>query len=72
MLCVTLDPSDDEGDRRSIFLIGEFGDADDQPLSVEVVGDLFSTDFGISYKGAYAEITPLEAPPELILADSFE
>lgn len=70
VLCATFDPSDDEGDRRSILLIGEFGDAEDQPLLVEVVGDLFSTDFSISYRGAYAEVIPLEAPPALILAES--
>lgn len=69
VLCATFDPSDDPGDRRSILLVGEFGDADDQPVSVEVAGDIWSTDFSLSYKGAYADMIPLEAPPALILAE---
>lgn len=69
VFCATFDPSDDVGDRRSILLVGEFGDADDQPASVEVVGDIWSTDFRLSYQGAYADIIPLEAPPGLILAE---
>jgi hypothetical protein len=69
VLCATFDPSDDIGDRRSILLIGEFGNAEDQPVSVEVVGDIWSTDFSVSYQGAYADIIPLEAPPALILAE---
>jgi hypothetical protein len=69
VLCATFDPSDDIGDRRSILLVGEFGDAENQPVSVEVVGDIWSTDFSLSYRGAYAEMIPLEAPPALILAE---
>jgi len=69
VLCATFDPSDDIGDRRSILLVGEFGDADDQPALVEVVGDIWSTDFSLSYQGAYIDIIPLEAPPSLILAE---
>jgi hypothetical protein len=69
VLCATFDPSDDIGDRRSILLVGEFGDAQDQPLTVEVVGDVRSSDLSISYQGAFAQIIPLEAPPALILAE---
>lgn len=69
VLCATFDPSDDVGDRRSILLIGEFGDAQDQPVSVEVVGEIWSLDFTLSYQGAYVAMTPLEAPPALILAE---
>lgn len=69
VLCATFDPSDDIGDRRSILLVGEFGDAKDQPLTVEVVGDVRSTDLSISYQGAFAQVIPLEAPPALILAE---
>ncbi|MEO0974611.1 MAG: hypothetical protein AAFX85_16090, partial [Pseudomonadota bacterium] len=67
--CATFDPSDDVGDRRSILLVGEFGDAEDQPVSVEVVGEIWSLDFTLSYQGAYVAMTPLEAPPALILAE---
>ncbi|QQO54333.1 MAG: hypothetical protein N838_14280 [Thiohalocapsa sp. PB-PSB1] len=69
VFCVTFEPSDDVGDKRSILLVGDFGDADDQPASVEVVGDIWSTDFSLSYQGAYTDIIPLEAPPSLILAE---
>lgn len=69
VLCATFDPSDDIGDRRSILLVGEFGDAQDQPVSVEVVGDIWSVDFSLFYQGAFVAMTPLEAPPALILAE---
>jgi len=69
VLCATFEPSDDVGDRRSILLVGEFGNVDDQPVSVEIVGHIWSTDFSLSYQGAYAEMIPLEAPPSLILAE---
>ena len=69
VLCATFHPSDDIGDRRSILLVGEFGDAGDQPLTVEVVGDVRSTDLNISYQGAFAQIIPLEASPAMILAE---
>jgi hypothetical protein len=69
VLCATFDPSDDAGDRRSILLVGEFGDADDQPVSVEIVGDIRSLDSTLSYRRASATMTPLEAPPALILAE---
>jgi hypothetical protein len=69
VLCATFDPSDDIGDRRSILLVGEFGDAGNQPVSVEVVGEIWSTDFTVSYQGAYVDMIPLEAPPGLILAE---
>ncbi|MEO0423467.1 MAG: hypothetical protein AAF184_14115 [Pseudomonadota bacterium] len=70
VLCATFDPSDDVGDRRSILLVGEFGDGEDQPVSVEVVGEIWSLDFTVSYQGAYVAMTPLEAPPALILAET--
>lgn len=69
VVCVTLEPSDDDGEQRSILLIGEFGSLQDQPVSVEVVGDLLSRDSSINYRGASASFIPLEAPPALILAE---
>ena len=70
VLCATFDPSDDIGDRRSILLVGEFGDAGDQPVSVEVIGEIWSLDFTKSFQGAYVAMTPLEASPALILAET--
>ena len=41
--CVTLRPAQDAGELRTVLLIGEFGNADqDPPKSVHVVGDLLS------------------------------
>ena len=40
-ICVTLRPADDEGENRTVFLIGEFGNAEtDPPIRVSIVGDL--------------------------------
>lgn len=69
VLCATFFPSDDPGDRRSILLVGEFGDSEDQPASVEVVGNLWSTDLNLSYQGASSDMIPLEATPSMILAE---
>ena len=48
VLCATFDPSDDVGDRRSILLVGEFGDGEAQPVSGEVVGAIRSIHFRFS------------------------
>lgn len=69
VVCATFDPSDDVGERRSILLVGEFGNLEDQPVSVEVVGDILSKDAALNYRGASAPIIPLQAPPALILAE---
>ncbi len=72
-LCVTLRPSVDEGERRTVLLIGEFGDAhDDPPAKVEVVGDLLSdgaTGGPVSFRGTTIQVTPLDAGPSLVLAE---
>ncbi len=72
-LCVTLQPSVDEGERRTVLLIGEFGDADgDAPAKVAVVGDLLSdgaTGGPVSFRGTTVQVTPLSAGPNLVLAE---
>ena len=71
--CSTLRPAGDEGEARTVLLIGEFGDADDDPpATVRVVDDLFSD--GVmgaraNFRGAQTEVTPLEAGPFLVLAE---
>ncbi len=41
--CVTLRPAQDPGELRTVLLIGEFGNAnDDPPTSVQIVGDLLA------------------------------
>ena len=71
--CVTLRPADDAGELRTVLLIGEFGNTDeDPPKAVRVVGDLFSDGEGqerVNFRGASVEVIPLSAGPSLILAE---
>ncbi len=72
-LCVTLRPSVDQGERRTVLLIGTFGDADeDPPVRVDVVGDLLSdgaTGGPVGFLGTTVDVTHLEAGPHLVLAE---
>lgn len=69
--CVTLFPAVDLGELRTALLIGELGSAtDDPPVRVEIVGNLFSLDQTINFKGAAIDVTPLSAGPSLVLAES--
>lgn len=73
--CVTLRPAQDAGELRTVLLIGEFGNAnDDPPVSVQVVGDLLSDGAGSggvreNYRGLDMVVTPLAAGPSLVLAE---
>ena len=72
-LCSTLRPASDPGELRTVLLIGEFGDAaDDPPARVLVVGDLFSdgaTGDPVNFRGTETDVTPLDAGPSLVLAE---
>ncbi len=70
--CVTLKPAQDPGELRTVLLIGEFGDApDDPPASVRVVGDLLSDGTPlVNFRGSFTDVTPLDAGPSLVLAES--
>ena len=71
-MCVTLRPSLDAGETRTVLLIGEFGDAaDDPPVRVQVVDDLLSdgtVGAQVSFRGAESPVIPLEAGPTLVWA----
>ncbi len=67
--CVTLRPADEQGELRTALLIGEYGSASDQPVSVKIVGDLMSLDGSVNFKGARADVIPLESGPTMILAE---
>lgn len=67
--CVTLRPAAEEGERRTVLVIGEYGSKVDQPVTVEIVGDLMSIGLRTSFKGARANVIPLEAGPTLILSE---
>ena len=70
--CVTLRPAQDQGELRTVLLIGEFGDApDNPPVSVKVVGELLLDGSpAINFKGTQVHVTPLADGPSLVLAES--
>ncbi|MEM1436685.1 MAG: hypothetical protein AAGG11_21725, partial [Pseudomonadota bacterium] len=63
--CVTPAPADDPGETRTILMIGQYGGAEDPPVSVEIVGHLLSIDGQLNFRGARAAVTALEAGPTL-------
>ncbi len=74
-MCSTLRPAQDAGELRTVLLIGEFGNADDPPVKVVVVGDLISdlNEDGIdgdpvNFRGAEIEVIPLAEGPTLVWA----
>ena len=67
--CVTFDPADDPGERRTLLLVGQFGSPSDQPLFVEIVGNVWSKDWRTSFNGASASFSRLEETPALVMAE---
>jgi hypothetical protein len=67
--CLTLAPADDPGELRTALLGGEYGSIDDQPVSVEIVGNVLSLDGKVNFKGARVAVTPLEDGPTLVWAE---
>ena len=71
-MCVTLRPAGDMDENRTVLLIGEFGNADDDPpVEVLIVDDLLSdaTDIPeVNFRGTKVSVIPLDAGPEIILA----
>jgi hypothetical protein len=64
-------PANEEFELRTVLLIGEYGSyPDNQPVSVEVIGDLMSRT-GYNYKGQSIEVIPLEEGPILSYAEYF-
>ena len=59
--CATLRPAGDPGERRTVLLIGEFGNADtDPPEVVTIVEDLLSDAAEpLNFRGQSVEVTPL-------------
>ena len=72
-ICATLRPASDAGELRTVLLIGDFGDAaDDPPVRVLVVDDLFSdgvTGDRVNFRGTQTNVTPLDSGPALVLAE---
>ena len=65
VLCVTPAPAADIGELRTILTVGEFGSAEDQPVSVEIVGNLLSKDGQVNFMGATATVIALEEGPTM-------
>jgi len=68
--CLTLAPADDPGELRTVLLIGQYGSINDQPETVEIVGNVLSKDNSLNFKGASVTVTPLENGPSLVAAES--
>jgi hypothetical protein len=70
--CATLRPAGDPGERRTVLLIGEFGNAkNDPPEVVTIVEDLLSdTAAPVNFNGQSVEVTPLNEGPSMVLAES--
>lgn len=70
--CVTLRPANDAGELRTVLLIGEFGDAvNDPPAKVVVVDDLTSDGAAgerVNFRGTETPVIPLAAGPTLVWA----
>ena len=66
--CTTFSPASDAGELRTVLLAGEFGSATDQPVSVEVVGNVLSKDGSVNFAGTKVSVVPLEDGPDIALA----
>lgn len=69
IVCLTLAPADDPGELRTALLIGEYGSITDQPVRVEIVGNVLSKDRSVNFRGASGRVTPLESGPSLVWAE---
>ena len=69
LVCVTPAPAADTGEVRTILLIGEFGSPENQPIQVEIVGNLLSIDGSMNFRGNNVSVTPLEEGPALVFAE---
>jgi hypothetical protein len=71
-MCVTLRPAVDMDENRTVLLIGEFGNADDDPpVKVLIVDDVLSDtndSSQVNFRGTEVSVIPLSAGPEIILA----
>ncbi|MBC7793299.1 MAG: hypothetical protein H7Z43_06300 [Clostridia bacterium] len=72
--CASLLPANEENEDTTILLVGEFGDANDSPQAVKVIGDLLTEKIdpatGTPYnaRGTSVAVTELEAGPSLVIA----
>ena len=69
LVCVTPMPAVDEGELRTILLIGEYGSAENQPVKVDIVDNLLSIDGTINFRNSSSTVIALEDGPTLIYAE---
>ncbi|GGB57035.1 hypothetical protein GCM10011316_31420 [Roseibium aquae] len=67
--CLTMAPADDPGELRTVLLVGEFGSAKDQPIKLEIVGNILSRDETLNFKGASVAVTALEDGPTMVFSE---
>lgn len=67
--CVTLAPADDVGEARTVLVVGQYGSIDDQPISVEIIGNLLSKDGQVNFRGARSPVIALEHGPTITWAE---
>lgn len=66
--CVTPAPATDPGELRTILMIGEYGSKTDQPIRVEIVGNLHDKAGQKNFRGQSVRVIPFEEGPILVLA----
>lgn len=69
VVCLTLAPADDPGELRTALVIGQYGSLDDQPVTVDVIGNVLSLDGTVNFRGASVTATPLESGASLVWAE---
>ena len=69
IICVTLAPADDAGESRTILIVGQYGSLEDQPVSVEIIGNLLSKDGQVNFRGARSSVIALEEGPTMEWAE---
>ncbi|MEL6324452.1 MAG: hypothetical protein AAFQ84_09525 [Pseudomonadota bacterium] len=67
--CLTLAPADDPGELRTALLAGNYGSLDNQPVTIEITGNVLSLDQSVNFKGAKVNATPLEDGPTIVWAE---
>lgn len=70
-ICATLVPSNEEDEDRTVLLIGEFGDSNQNPVSVELIGTLGREGTPSAFPTeTFSPVTVLSAGPSLVCAET--
>ena len=69
LVCVTPAPADDSGEERTILLVGQYGNPEDPPAMVEIVGNILSVDGQMNFRGARVAVTALEEGPTIVWSE---